>query len=213
MRNKILIIGCGSQARYIVENIKHRKDLEIVGMVDCEEGGMVGKEINNLKVICHLNDVPKLFDNEEVQLAIGYGNNHKKEEIVEYFKQSEFKFATIINPSAYLSDHIEIGEGVIINANVTIMPNVKIGNFSIIHSHSVIEHDNIIGNYVNIAPGVSFGGNVKIGNNTYIYTGSVVIPKINIGKDVIVGAGTVVIKDIGDGDKVVGNPAKSILRK
>lgn len=213
MESNILIIGCGSQARYIIENYRQQNDLSILGLVDCEDGKMIGKMVNNIEVICSVDEVTSRFNSEDIDLVIGYGNNSKKKELVGYFKSSGFKFASVINPRSYLSDFIQIGEGVIINANVSIMPNAKIGDFVIIHSNTVIEHDNIIGDYVNIGPGVSLAGNVRIGDNSYIYTGSTVIPKISIGNDVIVGAGSVVINNISDGEKIAGVPARSIVKR
>ena len=210
---KLCVIGTGSQARYIIENLNYNKEYNIVGLVDIEKKENVGKKRNNIEIKCILKDINKNFDNKKYEVIVAYGNNVKKKEIVEFLILNNYKFATIINPNSYISSYVEIGYGSIINQNVTIMPNTKIGNHVIIHSGSVIGHDNIIEDFINIGPGVNTSGYVKIEEGSYIYTGATIIPKIKIGKWSIVGAGSVVIRDVKENEVVAGNPARRIKIK
>ncbi|MFC1555290.1 acetyltransferase [candidate division KSB1 bacterium] len=207
---KLCIIGSGSQARYVIENIRHSDNYHLEGLVDIEKRENVGNVVNGAKIICILDDIDKYFSPSEVYLVIAYGNNQKKQEIALSLEKSNYRFATIVNKTAYISSNVEIGKDCIINANVTIMPNTKIGDHVIIHSGCVIEHDNIIDDFANIAPGVITAGNVKIGKGSYIYTGTSIIPKTKIGNWAVVGAGSVVLKNVADNDVVAGVPAVSI---
>lgn len=209
MKN-LCIVGTGSQARYVIETVGISHNYTISGLVDLEDPERIGKDINGYKIKCLLDEVADYFSPSQCHIIVAYGDNKKKKEVVEYIENLGYSFASIINPSAYISKYVDIGKGCILNPNVTILPNVQIGNHVIIHSGSVIEHDNDIGNYVNVAPGVSTGGNVKVGEGTYLYTGAIVIPKINIGKWAVVGAGAVIREDINDHETVVGIPGRSI---
>ena len=211
--NKLCIVGTGSQARYIIENVTRIKDVSICGLADIENIENVGKNINGFEIKCVLDDIDKYFKPDDCKVVIAYGNNLRKKEIAEFLKSKNFSFISIINPNSYISSHVEIGEGCIINPNVTILPNTKIGDHVIIHSGCVIEHDNEIEDYANISPGVITAGYVSIGKGVYVYTGSSIIPRIKIGDWAVVGAGAVVRKDVKDNDIVVGNPAKSIKKK
>ncbi len=209
----LYIIGTGSQARYIIENLRDRDDLRYVvkGLLDIESGDRVGKEINGHRILGHIDDLTRLVE-RSASVIVAYGNNLVKKQLVERLTKEGYQFATVINKRAYVADHVKIGQGSIVNPNVTIMPNAQIGNHVIIHSGSVIEHDNRLEDFCNIAPGVSMGGNVTVGEGSYVYTGAVIIPGKRVGRWAKVGAGAVVIEDVPEGTTVVGNPAR-VLKK
>jgi sugar O-acyltransferase (sialic acid O-acetyltransferase NeuD family) len=210
---KLLIIGAGSQARYVIDIIQNNKSYNIIGAVDIEEGRVVGKCINGVKILCCLEEVPQEFTSDNVKLILAHGSNQKKIKTAEYLKEYGFKYTSIVSQYAYISTYSHIECGCIINPFAVIMPNARLGKHIIVHSHSTIEHDAIIEDYVNIGPGVSFGGNVHVGEGSYLYTGASIIPKICIGKNSIVGAGSVVTENVPNNVKVVGVPAKEISKK
>ena len=206
----LYIIGTGSQARYVIENLAANQTHHAAGMVDLENPRNIGKEINGVPVICMLDSIEEHFSPAMGEVIIAYGNNLRKREIARDLVHRGYTFASTVNSNSYLSSLVEIGAGCILNPNVTIMPNTFIGDHVIIHSGSVIEHDNRLEDFVNIAPGVSTSGNVTIGEGTYIYTGASIIPGIRVGKWAVVGAGANVIEEVDDYAVVVGNPAKVI---
>lgn len=207
MKN-LYIIGTGSQARYVIDICQTHK---VKGLVDIINKENIGKVINEVKVVCHLDDIADHVPvKSDTEVIVAFGDNKKKEEIVERLSKIGYNFATVISNISYVSKFAKVGKGSIICQNVTIQPNSIIGNHVIVHAGSVIEHDNVLGDFSNIAPGVKTGGNVEIGKGSYVYTGAVIIPKVKIGKYSIVGAGTVVLKNVDDNSTVVGNPAKKI---
>jgi len=209
---KLYIIGTGSQARYVIENLKDSDEYKIEGLIDIENSENVGKKINDVLIVGVIKDIAKHVALDSY-VIVAYGKNQRKKEIVSLLSEKGYRFATVIGKNSYISNYVEIGEGSIINPNVTIMPNTRVGKHVIIHSGSVIEHDNEIGHYANIAPGVKTGGRVKIEEGSYIYTGAVITPDVRIGKNSIVGAGAVVLEDVSDKITVVGVPAKPIHKK
>ncbi len=204
----LYIIGTGSQARYVIDICETHK---IKGLVDILNKENIDKIINEVKIICHLDDILEYVPvKKDSEVIVAFGDNKKKEEIVGKLLDLGYNFATVISKSSYVSRFAKIGKGVIICQNVTIQPNTVIGDHVIVHAGSVIEHDNILRDFSNIAPGVKFGGCVEIGKGAYVYTGAVVIPKIKIGNYAVVGAGSVVLKNVEDNSKVFGVPAKKI---
>ena len=75
---KLCVIGTGSQARYIIENLNYNKEYNIVGLVDIEKKENVGKKRNNIEIKCILKDINKNFDNKKYEVIVAYGNNVKK---------------------------------------------------------------------------------------------------------------------------------------
>lgn len=211
--DKLLIIGAGSQARYVIDIVRERGNCKIVGIADIEKRPGPGKVINGVKVSCFLDDVPAIYSPRDCRVIIAYGKNGKKRVIANNLEKKGYRFYTAVSPRAYVSPSAVIGEGSIINPLAVIMPNANIGRHVIIHSNADIEHDNVIEDYANIGPGVSFGGCVRVKKGAYVYTGASVIPGIIIGKNAVAGAGAVVIKNVADGDVVAGCPARPIKRK
>lgn len=118
-----------------------------------------------------------------------------------------------IHPSAVISGSVRMGNGVMIAANATLNPMVEIGDGVICNTSTSIDHECIIDDFCHIAPGAVLCGNVKVGRNTFIGANSVIRQGIVIGNNVTIGAGTVVVKDIPDGSTVIGNPARTLVKK
>jgi sugar O-acyltransferase (sialic acid O-acetyltransferase NeuD family) len=216
MNSKTIILGCGSQARYVIEALIERHQLHNndskpeIFLTDIESNKMIGESVNGFKVLFNLEQLISeslLLDN---YFVIAHGENKLKEKLVNQLRKYSIEYNTVIHPRAYISKYATIGSGSIINSGAMVLPNAEIKSHCIIHSGSIVEHDCIINDYVNIAPGVVLAGRVNVGKRTYLYSGVTVIPGVNIGSDVIVGAGAVVLHDIPDGKTVVGVPAKEV---
>lgn len=120
------------------------------------------------------------------------------------------RFATLIHPSAIVSDHANIGYGVCIQPFVSVGPNVNIGNHVQIYAQSLIGHNSTLGNYSYVANNACIGASVVLKEGAYLGTNCSTIENITIGTWSLVGIGSVVIKDVPDYSKVVGNPSKVI---
>jgi sugar O-acyltransferase (sialic acid O-acetyltransferase NeuD family) len=210
---KLVIVGAGSQARYVIDIARSAQLYELVGIVDVETADNVGKQLNDVPIACTLDELQKHFRPRDCRLIVAYGQNDRKRDIVRQLERDGFEFGQAVSPLAYVSPTALIGEGCIINPMASVMPNARLGRHVILHSQCVIEHDNVIGDLANIGPGVSLAGRVAVGEGTYIYTGAKVIPDINIGSWAVVAAGALVTRDVADHDTVVGVPARSRRRR
>ena len=127
-----------------------------------------------------------------------------REHLAEMLVAQGFSLATIIDPSATVSEYTQIGEGTFVGKNAVINADVKIGKHCIINSGSVVEHDCFVGDFSHISVGSILCGNVRIGSGSFIGAGSKIIQGIDIGSHVIIGAGSVVLTNVNDKNKVFG---------
>ncbi len=111
--------------------------------------------------------------------------------------------ATLIHPSAVVSDTAKIGEGVRIDANAVIGDNVEIGEYSWIGANATISHA-IIGSYSRLYPGV------RVGQDGFGFaidpTGFVKVPQLGrviIQDHVEIGANTTIDRGAGP-DTIIG---------
>ena len=144
-------------------------------------------------------------------IIVSIGDNQTRRKVVE--KLQDVEFETAIHTSAFVSQHVAIGEGTVVMQGAIIQSSVVAGNHCIINTGASVDHDCVLGDYVHISPHATLCGNVTVGEGTWIGAGAVIIPGIKIGKWSVVGAGSVVIEDIPDNVTAVGNPAKIIKNK
>ena len=213
MSDKIIVIGGGEHARVVMEAIKLQPDKwNLLGFVDPEECSDTTKSLGMKR----LGDDKKLAEilknDKEVKLILGVGVSKAglRKKLVETLAPNPERWATVIHPSATVSESVSISPGTVILGKTLVHTRATIGSHSIVNSGAIIEHDVKIGYFTHIAPGVITGGGVIIGEESFIGLGSRIRDHINIGSRVTVGTGSVVVTDIPDGETVVGVPARRI---
>jgi sugar O-acyltransferase (sialic acid O-acetyltransferase NeuD family) len=188
--NRLIIIGAGGHGRVVAE----ATNKACVFLDDNQKlDGVVGS----------IEQFPQVQqDGDTVVIAIG--DNKTRMEILSKFEHA----ATVIHPSAVISESANIGKGTVVFANVVVNAGAVIGEGCILNTASSVDHGCILGDGVHISPGAHLGGNVTVGNCSWVGIGASVKHGVTIGKSVMVGAGAAVVNDISDGVTVVGVPAR-----
>lgn len=204
---KIIIVGAGGFGRELLWWIKdinkvHQK-WEVQGFIDDNLNALDEYECD-YPVIGTIKDwEPK----EDEEFALAFGSPELKRKIVALLKSKGAKFATIIHPTAMLSDFAKCGEGLIMFPYSKISCNTTVGDFVTLLA-TPIGHDTIIGDYTVISGGCNIVRNVKIGKDVFIAAGVCVAQDISVGDGAFLGLGSVVLKDVPAGATVFGNPAR-----
>ncbi len=160
------------------------------------------------------NTTSLLANTEEYEgIIVAIGNNEIRWKKQQQISKRDGQLATIIHPTAIVSQYAEIGSGTIIMPKAVINAYAIIGDACIINTGAIVEHDCNIGNAVHIAPGATLSGNVTIGDQSWFGVGATARQGTKIGSNVTVGAGAVVVSPIADGETVVGCPAKPLTPK
>lgn len=112
--------------------------------------------------------------------------------------------------------NVEIGQNVVINNGVTICKGLvgttRIGDNTMIDGNVYIGHDCQIGEGVTIILNAGLAGYVKVDNGAWIGPGATVARRVHIGENAFVAAGAVVLTDVPANARVMGNPAKQIMK-
>ena len=209
---KIVIIGGRGNGTVIASTIedcrKSGADIDCVGFLNDNES-----DINDYPVLGRIenNDWKDLPENYHFIYAMS--NIKQAEERHHMLKELRIpisRFATIIHPTAVVSNKATIGNGVVLMPYTLVSPDVIIGDHTQMYAQSFVGHDTTIGEMVFIANNASIGGRITISEGAHIGSNSSVIERVSIGKYSIVGLGAVVLKSVEDREKAVGNPAKII---
>lgn len=140
-------------------------------------------------------------------IALGIGGNNARGLVAKKITDAGYFLATLIHPSAVISDSAVIKEGSVVMPLAIINADTLVGEGCIINSGAVVEHDCILENYVHISPNAALAGGVHIKNNTHVGIGSTIIQNLTIGANTIIAAGSVVTKDVSDHVLAAGVPA------
>lgn len=210
----VIGLGAGGHARVVVEILRARGEVCVVGLLDPNES------LWNTRVL----DVPVLGSDalladlltkgvRHVFVGVGsVGDMRPRRRLYDIAVGCGFEAISAVHPAAVVSPSASIGPGVTIMAGAVINTNARIGKNVLVNTAAVIEHDCGIGNHVHVATGARLASTVAVGDGTHIGLGAVVRQCVRIGRNVIVGAGAVVLEDVPDDVVVAGVPAR-ILRK
>lgn len=151
---------------------------------------------------------------EALVLAVpGSPSSYKeRRKIIDGLELGKDRFARVIHPKAAISPLATIGFNVLIMAGVVITSNALIGDHSCILPNTVIHHDVKIGAWSLVGSNVTIAGNTIVEENCYIGSGTSLINNIVVGARTLIGLGSNVIGHVPEGSKMVGNPARQLLK-
>lgn len=156
-----------------------------------------------------VRDLPERLDaGWQAFLACGDGATRQRD--FARIAASGWPLATIIAPTASVSNLAAIADGVFIGHQAHVGPGTRIGRGTILNSGSITEHDAEIGCFAHISVNSTIAGYARVGDGCFIGAGATVIDKVSIAADVVIGAGAVVTRNITRAGTYVGVPARSL---
>ena len=211
MKKRLYIIGAGSVGGHLALNIQdYSEQYEVAGFFD-DDPAKLGTSQFGYDVLGPISEVLRLRD---VNVALGIAFPMIKRKIVgQISENNSLAFPSFIHPRAWISERVEIGKGCIIYPGTMINYGCQIGDFSVINMNCALGHHTQVGAYSSLAPGVNTGGHTIIGDEVELGIGASTIQHVQIGSKSVVGGQSMVISDVEADTKVVGVPAKSIVKK
>ncbi len=200
MNNQIIIIGAFQEMTELCLDC----GFDIVGYIDSQrviksEGRFLGGDDDLVSIYNQYGDIPVVItpDNPQVRKKLYYK-----------YKETGFKFQTIVSPTAHISPSATIDVGSVVQHGANVSSNVRIGSCVKINVNANVMHDCVIDDFTTIAPNAVLLGKVHIAKACYIGANSTILPYHQIGSGSVVGAGAVVTKDVEDNNVVMGIPAR-----
>ncbi|SCW81973.1 sugar O-acyltransferase, sialic acid O-acetyltransferase NeuD family [Lachnospiraceae bacterium C10] len=205
MDKKLVLLGGGGHCKSVLDAALRMDIFDSIVITD--PNMPVGSEVFGCKVV-GTDDCLKQLRRDGFNLAfITVGSvkvSNVREHLVEKAKRHGFAFPIIKDPSAIVSDRVEIGEGTFVGKGVAINADTTVGAHCIINTGAIVEHECRIGDYSHISVGTVLCGAVNVGRNSLVGAGSTVIQCVSVGNNVTVGANSTVLSDVENNSTVYG---------
>lgn len=209
---KLLLIGGGGHCASVADAVLQSGEYEAVGVVDIKiEDSLFGC----IPYIGTDDGLPRLYAEgyKYAFITLGsIGDTSKRERLYQMVLDIGFSVPNIIDPTAVVSTHVDIGSSIFIGKRVVVNARATIGDCAIINTSSVVEHDCQIGAFAHVSPSATLCGNVRIGYSSYIGAGAIIKQGVTVGERSIVGMGSVVTHNIPDGVVAYGNPCREVRK-
>lgn len=210
MPKDLIIVGAGSMGREVLQWIKDINKIEkrwnILGFINDDRAALDDYACGHSIIGTIEEWQPKKGQEFVCAIADPFG----KEKVANKLKKRGAVFVSIIHPTAIISDHAELGEGLIVYPFSGVSVNTIIGDFVSILGTVGISHDVEIDDYCTITGYCELAGKVKLGKKVFLGSSVTVIPEKKIGTGAYVAAGSVVMTNIKAGYRVMGYPAKKM---
>ena len=211
MNKDYVVIGSGGHARVLIAALK-AGGIVPVACLDSDPSRWNG-QVLGVTVTGDDSTLPALGKPDHVLLVNGVGSAAQPEmrrAVWEKFLALGYRFASVTDPRAIVSEGVSIDPGAQILAAAVVQPGTRIGSNAIINTGACVDHDCSIGSHAHIAPGAVLCGNVDVGESAHIGAGAIIRQGARIGHGAVVGMGAVVISDIEDHAVVGGIPARAL---
>lgn len=213
MPDKLIIIGAGGHAHWIIDALRAWLKPQVYAVLD-DNQKLWGTKLDSIYIIGGLSDIERVAAGQNASFIIAIGHPPSlRAQLFCKFRRLGLPAFNVEHTDATLARPSYIGDGSVVLARAVVGPNATIGDNCIINTAAIVEHDVVVGHSVHVAPGAILLGGVKVEDEAFIGAGAIVLPGLHIGYGATVGAGAVVLHDVGRGQTVVGNPARLVEGK
>lgn len=210
MSGKVVVIGGGAFARELIswalEAHRAGSDIPLVGYVDDAGPVMEGYRGVTLPYLGKLDALGQ----DDAALLVAIGSPTVKKKLAEEFASRGARLASVIHPSAVVTDTAVIGEGIVVGPHCYIANHAELGTLSSVNSLSGIGHDVTLGAFSTVSSGVDLMGGVVVEEQVFLGSGARVLPAVRIGVSARIGAGSIVVRNVKPGQSLYAAPAKTL---
>jgi sugar O-acyltransferase (sialic acid O-acetyltransferase NeuD family) len=212
--SKLVVIGTGGLGRETVWALQAPdagspdRPRELLGFLTCHED-QHGTEVCGLPV---LGSESWVIGRDDVAAVCCIGDPRARRRLVERLAGEGVSFATVVHPTASMSEYVEIGAGSIVGARAVLTSQVRVGRNAVIGAGAIVSHDCQLEDFATLAPGVLLAGSVRVEYGAELGVGAAVRPGRIVGRGALVGAGSAVVDAVEENTIVAGVPARLLKR-
>jgi len=202
----LLICGTRSFAEEIADVVSETPGFTVAGFVENLDRGRCAEPLLGLPV--HWIDDLEPF--AKTHAAVCALATTKRRAFTQQVEERGLAFATIVHPTARVSQLSELGAGTIASVGVIVAAHSRVGRHVVLNRAALVGHHTTVGDHVSLMPGANVAGNCRVGDGAFVGMGAIVLDNLEVGADAVVAAGAVVTRDVPSGAQVMGVPARVV---
>ncbi|HYE19562.1 MAG TPA: acetyltransferase [Tepidisphaeraceae bacterium] len=205
----VIIVGAGGHGRVVLDILRAAGDHKVIGFLDADEG-LHGTTVAGIKVLGHLNVLPKLKAKGLKGAFVGIGDNRVRQTYADKLAAAGLELINAVHPSAVVSPGATVGRNVMIAAGAIVCTEATLADSVIVNTAATVDHECQIGPAVHLGPGVRLAGRVTVHARALVGIGACVLPCLTVGEEATVGGAALIRQDVPPRATVVGVPARVI---
>ncbi|MEE3384354.1 MAG: acetyltransferase [Prevotella sp.] len=212
MKEKLIIIGLGTNARHVYEFVRYYDLYEVAGFA-VNDSYRTKESFYNLPVFSLENLVEEYgSDNFVVFVALLWNHlNRDRKQLYDYCKMRGYKMVNLVSPKSIIRGEL-LGDNCWIHDFVIIQNDAKLESDIAIMAYSLIGADTKVSSHCFFGARSVLGGGSSIGEQSFVGINATVFDDTTIGKKCIIGACTAVKRNMPDYSKYV-TPSDNIVIK
>lgn len=212
MGESLILIGGGGHCKSVLDSIAPGRYERIL---IADRPDKLGQQVNGIPISVTDGQLEALFLKGVRSAFItvgGIGAADVRETLYRQLKSIGFLLPNLCDPTAAVSRHARLAEGVFIGKQAVVNAGAQLGACCIVNSGAVIEHDCRLSAFVHAAPGAVLAGNVRVGKGAHIGAGACLLQGTAVGEYTVVGMGSVVLHDLPAHCTAYGNPCREVMK-
>jgi sugar O-acyltransferase (sialic acid O-acetyltransferase NeuD family) len=189
MKPEIILIGGGGHCKSCIDVIEQEGVFAVAGIVDTNPSL---DDLLGYPILGNDHDLAKLKEKYAYALiTIGQIKSAAARiKLYDYLKSLGFKLPVIVSNRAYVSKHVQLGEGTIVMHDALINAGAIVGKNCIINTKALIEHDVVIEDHCHISTSAVINGGAKIKSGTFFGSNAVAKECVETKHDDFIKAGS-----------------------
>ncbi|MFF7986759.1 acetyltransferase [Streptomyces sp. NPDC007901] len=206
---ELVIVGAGGFARETAQAVADAGEFKLLGHLD-DNPALHGTHVDGVPVLGGCDLVHELTG-ARVVICVGNPRDYAaRARLVRRLALPADRYATVIHPTASVSETSEVGPGTVLLAHCALTAAVRVGAHVAVMPQVVLTHDDVVEDFATLTSGVRLGGGVRLEQGAYVGSGALVREGTTVGAWSLVGMGSAVLGDIPPGEVWVGSPARRL---
>ncbi len=202
---RLLVLGTRSLSVEIAD-VAEDAGFEIAGFVENLDAERCREPLEGRPVVW-IDDVADLAPTHRAVFGLA---TNRRTEFLEQVAALGIELATVIHPTARVSNTAEVAEGTVVGPGCIVSARTTIGRNCLLNRGVLVGHHTTMGDTVTLQPGANVAGLCTIGDRAFVGMGAVVLDHLTVGEGAVVAAGAVVTRDVPPHVQVVGVPARVV---
>ena len=206
---ELVIVGAGGFARETAQAVADAGEFKLLGHLD-DNPALHGTDVDGVPVLGGCDLVHELTG-ARVVICVGNPRDYAaRARLVRRLALPADRYATVIHPTASVSETSEVGPGSVLLAHCALTAAVRVGAHVAVMPQVVLTHDDVVEDFATLTSGVRLGGGVRLEQGAYVGSGALVREGTTVGAWSLVGMGSAVLGDVPPGEVWVGSPARRL---